>query len=145
MAKIIETDTEELSIMSSYSLWRNALVGLILGLVFYGISALIEKYYNSPVVAGGIAVIICGAIGIVIMARMYMPQTLIINLAAAATLWGLAEWTNGLGWLEVVIWSVMLYGLAYVVFSWVARFTKATPVVISVIIIIIAARTAAAL
>ena len=74
-----------------------------------------------------------------------MPQTLIINLAAAATLWGLAEWTNGLGWLEVVIWSVMLYGLAYVVFSWVARFTKATPVVISVIIIIIAARTAAAL
>ncbi len=145
MAKIIETSIDTPVVGLSYSLVRNALIGAVLGLIYYVLVELILNFNSSIYAASGIATILVGTLGILIMARLYMPQIFMINLAVGISLWGLGQWTDGLGWFEVLSWSVLLYGLSYVLFSWLARFTKAIPVMISVTVIVVAVRIAAAL
>ena len=145
MAKVINNDTQPQSISESYSLWRIALVGIALGAIYGGLSPLIQRYINSTEVSGDIATILVATLGIIVMLRLHMAQPLIVGVTTAVTLWGLAQWTGGLNSSEAVAWSVLLYGLAYILFSWVARYARALPVLITVIIIIVAVRIASAL
>ncbi|HUC96040.1 MAG TPA: hypothetical protein VMR16_00020 [Candidatus Saccharimonadales bacterium] len=145
MAKVINNDTQSQSISASYSLWRIALVGIALGAIYGGLSPLIQRYINSTEVSGGIATILVATLGIIVMLRLHMAQPLIVGITTGVTLWGLAQWTSGLNSVEAVAWSVLLYGLAYILFSWVARYARALPVLITVIIIIVAVRIASAL
>ncbi len=144
MAKVIETSVESQIVGSSYSLWKNLLIGIILGLLYYGLVIILGNYIKTASVSDGIATIIVATVGILVMARFYMPQALLINVAVGASLWGLNEWTSGLAWYEILGFGVLLYGLGYVLFSWVARFTKVIPVIIAMVVIVVAARIAVA-
>ena len=144
MAKVIETSVESQIVGSSYSLWKNLLIGIILGLLYYSLVIILGNYIKTASVSGGIATIIVATVGILVMARLYMPQALLINIAVGASLWGLNEWTSGLAWYEILGFGVLLYGLVYVLFSWVARFTKVIPVIIAMVVIVVAARIAVA-
>lgn len=79
------------------------------------------------------------------MVRLRLAQPLIIAVVSAATLWGLADWTDGLSASEIVIWSMLLYVLAYALYSWVARYTKPMPVLATILIIVVIARIASVL
>ena len=145
MAKVISTDTQPQSINTSYSLWRIAIIGLILGFIYWGLTALLEQYTNSLGISGNIATIIVATLGIIAMVRLQLVQPLIVAIVSGATLWGMAEWTNGLVMVEIVIWSMLLYGLTYVLFSWIARYAKPIPVLTVIMIIVIVARIASTL
>lgn len=136
MAKIIENDIELQSTTLTYSLWRVIIVGLVLGLIYCGLIALLNSFINSISICGDVSTIVIATLGIIIMVRLNMAQPLIIAVATSTSLWGLANWTNGLGIFEVIIWSMFLYSLSYTLFSWIARFTKVVPVLLSIAIII---------
>jgi len=74
-----------------------------------------------------------------------MAQPLIIAVASGAALWGLSRWTGGLGWGEVMLWDIALYTLAYITFSWVARYLKVIPVIVTTILIIVIVQIIASL
>ena len=142
MAKIISTEIESQKISSSYSLLKIAIIGALIGLSYWILTLIIGNFTNSLRVSSDIATILTAVMGIIVMIRLNMVQPLIIAAASGLTLWGLTLWTNGLTIGEVIIWDILLYSLAYVLFSWLARYTRITPVLITMLIIIIAMRIA---
>ncbi|HRN90771.1 MAG TPA: hypothetical protein PLZ58_02270 [Candidatus Saccharibacteria bacterium] len=157
MAKVIKEETIQAQVISPiYSAWRITAVGAALGAVYWGLTALIDYFIITPVfcrsagnttvclnsvsVSGDIATILVAVIGIAIMIRLRIMQPLIIAVASAAVLWGLGGWTNGLAWGEIVAWSALLYGLAYLLFSWIARYNRIVPVLVYIVAIILIIR-----
>jgi hypothetical protein len=156
MAKIIATNTESQAVRSSYSWWKVALIGVILGVIYYYLTLVLNHYVISPVacrsvlnasaclnsdgMSGDMATILVAAIGIVIMLCFHMTRPLIVAVASGVALWGLARWTDGLSWVEIIAWSALLYGLAYSLFSWLARYVKIVPVLIAMTVIVITMR-----
>lgn len=162
MAKVIKEETVQAQVVSPvYSAWRIASVGAALGVFYWALTWLIDYFIISPVfcrsvantmvcvnsvsVSGDIATILIAIIGTAVMIRLRMMQPLIITVASAVTLWGLSGWTNGLMWAEIAAWSALLYALSYLLFSWVSRYTRLIPVVISIVLIIIIVRIVLAL
>jgi hypothetical protein len=74
------------------------------------------------------------------MVTMRMPRPIIIVISSAATLWGMATWTIGLSLGEIIAWEVALYALAYVLFSWVSRYSRFVPVLMFMIAIVVITR-----
>ena len=145
MAKIIDSDIESRTINSSYSTWKNTLVGLTVGVVFWCLTTFIGRFSNSVTIPGDVATILAATVGIILMVFFHMTRPLLVASASAASLWGLAQLTNGLAWFEVIIWTILLYGLAYALFSWVSRYTRIVPVLIVIIAIIVVVRIVATL
>ena len=121
------------------------MVGVLLGVIYWVLMALISYYIKPTNISGDIITIIVATLGIVVMLRLHMAQPLIIAVATGASLWGISGWTSGLVWWETVAWIVLLYGLAYVLFSWVARYARALPVLITMVFVIIVVRITSAL
>ena len=139
MAKIISSSTDLQAPGVVYSVWKIALTGAALGAIFWGLTSFLVGFL-SLAVAGDIATILVLIAGVGLMIFLRMPQPLITALASAASLWGLATWSDGLGWAEVLAWGVGLYCLAYILFSWAARYVKIVPAVAAILVIVIIAR-----
>jgi hypothetical protein len=140
MAKIVKSDVDSQLFTAFYPFWRIVIIGAITGIVFWVVSGLINNYASSISLAGNIATIITAIIAVAAMVRMQIAQPLIIAVLVGASLWGLAEWVDGLFWAEALAISAGLYGLSYVLFSWLLRFKKALPILIGAVIVIVAIR-----
>lgn len=136
IAKIIDSDIESLPVNKLYPVWRIALVGMILGVLYWCFTALMLRYTDSISVAGNIATILVATLGTIILLNLHMARPLLIVLASAVSLWGLEQLTNGLGWVEIIAWSALLYGLSYTLFSWLTRYKRILPVLIATIVIV---------
>lgn len=71
--------------------------------------------------AGVLALIVAGIVGLLGLVRLGVYRPLLVALAAAVSLWGVALWTGEMQWYEAAAWSVLLYALVYVVFTWLVR------------------------
>jgi len=156
MAKLIQSDDEPQLISNTYPFWKVLIIGIGLGLLYYLLTIIIQKYIITPIfcdstsgvsacqnslgVSGDISMIITAMVGIAIMVVSHMFQPLIIALATAATLWGMALWTDGLSILEIAGWSVLGFVLSYILYSWITRYSRTVPVLIIILSIIITAR-----
>lgn len=156
MAKVINDDPSPQTIYSSYQWWRVALVGVGLGVLFFILTLVMEHYVINPLnchfnsagtacsdslgVSGSIASVLVAIIGTGTLIRFRIARPVIISIAAAVLLWGLASWTNGLLWIEELTWSAVLYGLSYALFSWVARYSRGLTVIVTISLIVLVAR-----
>lgn len=156
MAKVVKTETKSQTVGASYSFWQMLMIGIIVGVLFWCFTIMIERYVIDPVycksqldasvcldaksISGNVAAIIAGLVGVVAMVRFSMARPLLIVLASIVTLWGLVDWLEGLTWGEAIAWSALLYGLAYVSFSWIARYTRIIPVLVTMVIVIVGVR-----
>lgn len=71
--------------------------------------------------AGVLALIVTAIIGLLGLVRLGVYRPLLVALAAAVSLWGIAVWTGSMVWYEAVAWTIILYALTYVVFTWLVR------------------------
>ncbi len=140
MASIIDSSVDSISGGKAYSIWRIALVGLALGVIYWGLTAFIFRYSNSIDIASNVATIVVATLGIIAMLYLRMAQPILVSIATAVSLWGLACLTNGLSWIEIIFWDALLYGLSYTLFLWISRYKKITPVLIMIIAIVIILR-----
>lgn len=161
MAKVIVDETYPQTINMSYSWWRIALIGGAIGVLYWALAFLVAHFVIDPLfcrssvnaaacsnsvgLSGNIATILVATIGLTVLVKLRVMRPLIIAAAAAIVLWGLAGWTNGLAWGEVAAWSVLLYGLSYLLFSWISRYGRSIPVLIAVAIVVLVARIVLAL
>jgi len=152
MAKIIKSDGQSQVSANYYSVWKIVLIGALLGFGFWALTFLIDKFIinptlcrststslnciNSIIVSGNIATVLIAITGTIIMILSRMAQPLIIAITTAATLWGLAQWTSGLSIIEAVIWSIITYVLAYVLYSWITRYDRVFPVLVAILLIV---------
>lgn len=140
MAKVVSSDIDSQPVSNFNQTWQIILIGAILGILYCGLTLYLSRFVGLISVAGYISTIIVATIGIIVMLNLGMARPLLVAIAAAISLWGLSNLTNGLGWLEVMIWSVLIYGLAYFLFSWLTRYKKTIPLLIVVIAIVIIIR-----
>lgn len=159
MAKVIEREIESQEISEFYPFWKIVIIGVISGILFWAFLYFIEKFIISPIfcktvtdtivcsntlaVSGNISSILVAIVGILYMVKQKMLQPLIVSVTTAATLWGFAQWTNGLPIWEVMIWNVIGYLLSYLLFSWVVRYDRVWPVIVIIVAIVMAARIVA--
>jgi len=153
MAQVVITDQQ--AVAESWAMWvRTVILGASVGLVFWILTVLIGRYIIEalacgPVLnaalcadpkplAGNIATILVAVLGVVAMVRIGAARPIIVAVAAAALVWDLAAWTNGLFWLEAIAWSIIIYALAYALFAWITRYAILwATIVISLLIILI--------
>lgn len=140
MAKVVSSNIDSQPVSKFSPVWHIILMGAILGLLYCGLTFYLSKFVGLISAAGDIATIIVATIGIIIMLNLGMARPLLIAVASAISLWGLSKLTDGLGWFEVVVWSVLVYGLAYFLFSWLTRYKKITPILIAIVIIVVIVR-----
>lgn len=154
MAHVTTHDNPTDPIAENYPLAEVLVLGAILGLLFWGISFLVNYYIvdqilcrssntlsaclNSTTLSGSITTILVGAIGILLMIRLRITQPIVVAVGSAVVLWTLNDWTAGLSWFEVALWTILLYVISYVLFTWITRYKKVLPVMaISLVIVIV--------
>lgn len=156
MAQVITDESQLLTVNSSFSWWQIALIGGSIGLLYWLLTILVGNYIIDPIfcrsavnaaacsnsvdLSGNITSILVGVIGLGLLVRLRAMRPLVVVLATAILLWGLASWINGLGWAEIAAWSGLLFGLAYVLFSWISRYNRSAPVLVSIVILLVVAR-----
>jgi hypothetical protein len=154
MAKVVETEVDSRIIIESFPVVKVLALGVFSGILFFIISFLFERYLlrasscidgsvscgESIRVAGDIASIVVALFGVIFMIKLRMIQPLIVAVTTAAVLWGLASWTFGLPLWEVIGWSLITYVVSYLLFSWVVRYDRLWPVLISILIIVMIIR-----
>jgi hypothetical protein len=145
VAKIIETSTQRQIAVPVGSLWQSVILGVLVGLLFWVLSAAIKGWVNAENTAGDIATVLVATVGTMMMVKLSMVRPLVVAVAAAISLWGLVSWTSGLGWVEIMVWDVILYTLAYVLFSWLVRNKQFTPIAFAIAIVVVTIRIIASL
>jgi len=153
MAQVIITDQQVIS--TAWATWgRTIVIGAATGIIFWLLTILLARYVVEPLVcrqitdaamcanatplAGNIAAVLAGAISIIFMVRTGVARPIIIAVASAALLWQLAAWTEGLFWIEALVWSALLYAGAFALFSWITRYAILwVTVLLSVLIVLI--------
>ncbi|RWZ78879.1 MAG: hypothetical protein EOT05_03990 [Candidatus Microsaccharimonas sossegonensis] len=136
MAQVIITDQQAIS--ESWTMWiRTVLLGVVTGSIFWLLSMILTRYivdplacgrlfnaaicYDSAPFSGNIAAILAALGGLVSMVLIGAVRPIVIASAAAAVLWNLGTWIDGLFWLEAALWSITLYAGAYALFAWITR------------------------
>ncbi len=156
MARLTIDDNRPQSIRLMYSIWRMAVIGGSLGLLYWLVTLLVSRYIVDPIycgtsfdanvcsgsigMSGDIATIIVATVGLGLLVRYSVVRPIIVAVASAFALWSLARWTEGLPWYETLLWSVILYGLSYVLFSWIGRYSRTIIVATSIIVVLIVLR-----
>ena len=153
MAQVIITDQQVIS--TSWREWGRTIVfGATTGLIFWLLTVLLQRYVVDPLVCrqvvnatlcanstpltGNIAAILTAAVAVVFLVRAHIARPIIVAVATAALLWDLATWTNGIFWVQAVIWSIVLYTLCYALFAWITRYaTLWVTVALSLLIVLI--------
>lgn len=143
MAEIIESNREpqQQKVNTSYPVWEVALLGVILGILYWLFASILNSFaFDSIKMSGDVAMIIVTTIGLIVLMRLRMARPLMIVIAAAASLWSLAVWTNGLSWSLIILWNIILYVFSYVLFSWLARFNNTIVAMFMMLFVIVAIR-----
>ncbi|MDK2899362.1 MAG: hypothetical protein PWQ10_549 [Patescibacteria group bacterium] len=145
MAKVITEDIDQQTSIPPYSVWKITLAGVALGIFYWILVSILNLFINSIDISGNVATILVFTVGVIVMLRLRAPRPLVVALATGLSLWGLASWTDGLFWVEIILCNILLYGLAYVLFSWMSRYDKIFPVLATTTAIVIIARIVSAL
>lgn len=138
--------------------WRDmlavALIGGLVGAVSWVLLGLLDKYVLKPIAcqmgssvitcddatyyASGIAVVVAGLIGLVLLVRQMAFRPLLVVLAAAISIWGIgALWLRDLSWLSAFAFSVVIGALFYMVFVWFSEVRKLWLAMICTILLVI--------
>lgn len=145
MAKVIESNVESRPFNVSYSSFRIILIGAAIGVLYWLFTLIISRFTDSMKIASDVATIIVAVIGLIIMVSVRTVRPLVIAGAAAISLWGLAQWTKGLVWSEIIAWNIFMYALAYSSFSWISRYSRLVPALIVAMTVIVLVRIATTL
>jgi hypothetical protein len=142
MAKVIIDDNEAQLISGTYPVLKIVLTGLVSGIIYLLLSFGIKQLIGSADIAGNIATVLVIISSIILMTRLHLAQPLFTALAVASVSWGLAQLTAELPVIEVIGWSLLIYVLSFVIFSWISRCTKFAPVIALMVVTIIVIRLA---
>lgn len=152
MVEVITHENPQAAIGNNYPLWNILGSGAALGVLFWGLNAWMSYYVvdqilcrsnstlaacsNSSALATGIATVVVAIIGTGLMVRLRIFQPLVVAIAAGLVLFELGVWTSGLSWGEALLWSILLYVLSYLLFTWIARYRRVIVVLLVTTLIV---------
>lgn len=137
--------------LSPQALIQVALLGTGIGLLYWLITILVRQVVFVPLFcgdpassmcvgatggAGVVALIAVAIIGLLGLVRLAVYRPLLIVLATTISLWGIANWTASMFWLEGVAWTIVLFAFCYTVFTWLVR-PRAFGIAIGMVVIVV--------
>ena len=150
--------TQSLIELRPQTLLQVALLGAGLGVVSWLLTILIRQVIFVPLFcgdptnsqcvgatgsAGVIALLLTGVVGLLGLVRLGVYRPLLVALAATIALWGISIWVGGMYWFEAIAWSIVLFALAYVAFTWLVRPRSFAFAVILVVVALVLMRIVA--
>jgi hypothetical protein len=140
--------------MSMPQLVQIAIVGAVSGLVIWGLAHLLDTYIYKALLCHGstagcsssltygsvTAMIIGGAVGLFALVRLLVFRPLLVALASIISLWGIVELVQPLAWYGELLACLVLFGLAYALYAWVARLRAFWIAAILMVVLIIVVR-----
>lgn len=135
--------------LSTQALVRVALLGAALGALYWLLTLLVRQVVFVPLFcgdpansmcvgatgsAGVIALLLVSVAGLLGLVRLAIYRPLLVALAAAVSLWGIAAWTAPMFWLEAMLWSAALFALCYTLFTWMVR-PRAFPLALLMVVV----------
>ena len=130
------------------------LIGLMIGVIVWAISAVVDQYVlqvlfcqnndcgDMKPIAGAIGAVIGAALGLFSLVKLRVVRPLLVVVAAMAALWNLTLTMNELPIYGIVLATALLYAAIYAVLTWLARLRSMYVVLILFVAIIIAIRFA---
>ncbi len=130
-------------------------VGLLVGLVTWGVTWLLSNYVLRGLVCGNVTTMQCSSavqygemtasilaagLGLLLLIRMQVFRPLLVVLAATVSLWGIISMAPASPWYMVGIMCAVLYMLAYVLYAWVVRIRLFWPVVVIILVFVVIVR-----
>lgn len=132
-----------------------ALWGVSVGLVTALIYVLMYKFVFSAVLcrplstgncsqapnyAAVIAVIISLIAGVATLARLRVYRPLLVVIAVLVSLWGLQTDILGTPWYWALLATIVLFGLAYALYAWLARIRNFILAIVVIIVVVVFVR-----
>ncbi|HMI08945.1 MAG TPA: hypothetical protein VK497_00925 [Candidatus Saccharimonadales bacterium] len=112
------------------------LLGAGAGLLVWGLSYLLDVYVFQAIFCKGDVTVQCSAapqygaatasivtaiLMLLGLVRLGVYRPLLVVLAVTISLWGLTEFLLDATWYVSALWTILLYALAYAVFTWISR------------------------
>jgi hypothetical protein len=144
-----------LVVMNYRKLLYVAVVGLATGLIIWGLTMLLDMYIykallcanesaqqclSSTRYATTTATILGAAAGLFGLVRLYVFRPLLVVAAAVIALWGVLAVVSPLVWYSALPTVMILYGIAFAAFAWLARMRYFLVSLVAVIILIVIVR-----
>lgn len=160
MSETAKKDKSDPIIPMLQSDFINILVlGGLIGLLVWTIGALLDRYVFGSYFCEGDVRSQCGsaanyaiaaatlvgaiaALGGLVRLRVYRP--LLVVIATIIATWGLVQLSWGFSWFTSILVTVILYAVAYGLFSWIARVREFWISLVVMIIVVVAVRLALA-
>lgn len=137
-------------------LLRLAGIGAIMGALGWLLYLAITAYFVAPVFCSNVETfavcknggtiawvaghIIAAAVALVLMIRFAVYRPLLVIIAAFASLWAAHAWLGGMSWYAGLLWQIVLFALAVMLFGWIARMRNFWAALIVVVVLVVAAR-----
>lgn len=133
------------------------ILGGIIGLSVWGLTFILNRYVFDAYFCGGgtsdqcssagnyaamLATIIGAVAALVALIRLRIYRPLLIVLAAAISLWGLAQYGLGLAWYQMALVLLVMYALALVTYGWIARLRQFWIALIATVVLVLLVRIA---
>lgn len=144
---------------SRESFLQPLLIGVVAGLATWGIYALLRRfvvvgllcdysdaYCNAgPSVAFVVTLIAAHFLALIALVRSGALRPLLVIIAAVVTLWGVQAWLSGQVWWSGMLYSGLLFGLAYVYYAWINRLLFFPVALVITVLSVVIARVAIAM
>lgn len=99
------------------------------------------SYCSSvPTIALVIALVIVHFVALIALIRLGILRPLLIILAVVASLWGFHVWTGGKDWWIAALESGLIFGLAYLAYTWMNRLLSFPVALVFTVLGVIATR-----
>jgi hypothetical protein len=130
-------------------------VGVVAGMVTWGLMLVLDTYVYKAVLCNRDAVVQCAssqqyamitatiigaAAGLFGLVRLHVFRPLLIVIATFVSLWGLLSLLVSLPWYGAMLIAAIMYGLAFGVFAWLVRIRKFFIALVVVIVVVVAVR-----
>lgn len=116
---------------------RIALIGALVGVVTFALGFVLEKYVITPIgcdaqstiikcgsapqISHNVALLLGGAVGLILLVRRGLFRPLLVVLGAVASLWGVGAMATNFGWIAATLFMVLVCSLVYSLFAWIAQ------------------------
>lgn len=97
---------------------------------------------NAGNIAWATAHLVVVIASVIAMVRANIYRPLMVVIAVLVALWGLGAWLAPMTWYFGLAWEVVLFGLAYALFTWLASLERFIYSLVATIVVVVIVRLA---
>lgn len=153
--RVVADQVSASPIVSTYrrEIIATLLTGVVVGAIVFGVYHLLNQFVfgsvlcrpgndascaSAPTYSMAVSLVLAVVLGLIGLMQIRSYRPLLIVLAIAVSYWGYQVLITGVAWYWGVLIGAILFGLSYLLFSWIARIRSfAVSLVLTIILVIL--------